>query len=633
MAKEYDLSVIFRVLDRASEPLSHIASKFQQLRPKLKAVQEEMSKLGHSAKKFGESVGRLGRGMALKFTLPIAAFGALSLKASMDFNKAMANVASLIPKSIKRVEELKRAVEEMATRTGKSTDIMAEGLYQVISAFGDSGETTNILEINAKAAAAGLATVLDAVNLTSAVMKGYGDVSGKAAQKAADLAFQTVKLGQTTFPELAAAIGGVTPLAAQLGIKQEELFNNFATLTGVTGRAAEVSTQLEGALRALLKPTEIMKKALNYLKQTGVISKATGKELLSKKGFVGAFKTLSDLAKGNEEILAKMFGRAEPLVAIFALLGPQAETYRKKLEQMWQAAGSMNEAFDEQTKGINKTGFAWEVFKIKITLLREEFGDLLSKGFSPIIDVLGRFVTWLTKLDDETKTILAVIASLIAIMGPLLMILAPLISAFGSLTLVMTLLSAMGAPALGALVAILLPILLTTLAITAAFVGVGLAVIQLTKHWKFLKQEFLKNPLSFIIDMLSILTGFIPKFEHLVILGKTLSGIFGKIGEVVKDIGNVIKDEIVGKFQDLIDYLPDFIKGKIGIGISPSSQSSATEGEGNIFRGKIPTQKSETDINIRVSSDPGSTATIEGITKRKGDANVSAATLGYVGAY
>ena len=39
---------------------------------------------------------------------------------------------------------------------------------------------------------------------------GYGDTSAAAVAKASDLALLTVRLGQTTFPELAASIGRVT---------------------------------------------------------------------------------------------------------------------------------------------------------------------------------------------------------------------------------------------------------------------------------------------------------------------------------------------------------------------------------------------------------------------------------------
>lgn len=104
---------------------------------------------------------------------------------------------------------------------------------------------------DARGATAGLAQTTEAINLTSAVTKGYGDATAEVVQHASDLASTTVRLGQTTFPELAASIGSVVPLAAALNVTQEELFGTMATFTGVTGNAAEVSTQLTSVLTAM----------------------------------------------------------------------------------------------------------------------------------------------------------------------------------------------------------------------------------------------------------------------------------------------------------------------------------------------------------------------------------------------
>ena len=57
-----------------------------------------------------------------------------------------------------------------------------------------------------------------------------------------------------------------------------------------------------------------------------------------------------------------MFGRMEPIVAMFALTGAQSDEYKKKL-------GAMTEAFKEQTEGINKAGFAWSQFTVKVSVL------------------------------------------------------------------------------------------------------------------------------------------------------------------------------------------------------------------------------------------------------------------------
>lgn len=463
MALSFSVFNKFKAIDGVTAPIRKMTKNVGKFG---KTAVKAFNRASRSASRFGKKLKSVGRSMSMRMTLPIAAFGVVALRASMNFNKAMANVASLIPKSIERVKALKKTVQEMAISTGQSTDIMAEGLYQVISAFGDTSDTTKILEINAKAAAAGLAKVGEAVALTSAVMKGYGKVNEAGAKKAADLAFQTVKLGQTTFPELAASIGRVIPLAAQLGVTEEQVFAGFATLTGVTGNAAEVSTQLAGAMRALLKPTTSMQKAFKKL------GYESGKAMLAEKGLVGTFQALSDVTGGNEQAMTKMFGRMEPLVAIFSLLGKQSGDYTRKLHAMKNAAGAMNEAFKEQTEGINKTGFAWTQTTIRLSIFAQKMGDLLSPALDKVIKFLTPMLETFEKLNPNVKTAILVIAGVAAALGPVIV-------GVGLLT-----------TAMGALMAVSAPVWLILGAITLALVGIGAAIYQVVKHWENLKMDF-----------------------------------------------------------------------------------------------------------------------------------------------
>ena len=209
-----------------------------------------------------QKLGGIGKGLTAGVTLPLIGLGAGALKMSTDLNAGLANVASLGTEAAANVETWKPMVQEAAIAVGKGADDMVGGLYQVVSAIGTTSDTMDILEINAKTAAAGLSTTEEAIALTTAVTKGYGDTSKEAFEKASDLALMTVQLGQTTFPELASSMGKVVPLASSLGVSQEELFAQMATLTGVTGNAAEVSTQLRATYQSLIKPTTEMAGAI-----------------------------------------------------------------------------------------------------------------------------------------------------------------------------------------------------------------------------------------------------------------------------------------------------------------------------------------------------------------------------------
>src|SRR5439155_24655320 len=179
-------------------------------------------------------------------------------------------------------------------------------------------DTTKILDTNARPAAAGLSTTREAIDLTSAVTKAYGDTSAGAVQHAADLALRTVQLGQTTFPELATSIGKVIPLAAAMGISQENLFAVMATATGVTGSAAEVTTQFRGVLQSLMKPSEDITKLLKGL------GFESGKAMVAQMGLQGAIGTIVDVATQTKTPLQNFIQQIEAAPLALALAGPQA---------------------------------------------------------------------------------------------------------------------------------------------------------------------------------------------------------------------------------------------------------------------------------------------------------------------
>lgn len=154
----------------------------------------------------------------------------------------------------------------------------------------------------------------------------------------------------TTYPELAASIGRVVPTFVKLrGASKEskqELFALFSTLTGVTGNASEVATQISGLARSFIKPTEAMSKAI---KQLGYDS---GEALVGDKGLVGAFKALIGTTDGSTAAVGKLFQRAEALTALFALAEGQADTFDQKLNNMADSAGRSSEAFGEVEKSV-----------------------------------------------------------------------------------------------------------------------------------------------------------------------------------------------------------------------------------------------------------------------------------------
>ena len=307
---------------------------------------KNLAALGKTAK----TAGKIAAGAVVAAATAVATLGTAAVKSAEEYEAQLANVSTLLTGTeaevAARTAEIGDQVLKISNRTGVATADLTDGMYQVVSAFGDSADAAAILETAAKSAAAGNATTTDSINLLSAVTKGYGDTSADAVQQAADLAFATVRLGQTSFPELAAGMGKVIPLASTLGLEQEQLWGAMATLTGVTGSTAEVVTQMKATMQAFLSPSKNMQAAL---KNMGYES---GQALLESKGLQGSLDALKDAVGGNELAFAGLFSSVEAQTAVLAMAGNQAENLTSKTAEMYEATGAANTAFERQTNNL-----------------------------------------------------------------------------------------------------------------------------------------------------------------------------------------------------------------------------------------------------------------------------------------
>lgn len=338
----------------------------------LDATSRKFSQMGSSLNSAGASL--------LPLSLGISAVGAGSLKMATDLNASLANVSAILtdlsgPQLDKVVGDMKGKIQGLAVDLGKSTNDIAGGMYEVISAFGYTNDTFGQLETSAKAGAAGLATTQEAFNFLTAVTKTYGDTSEEAFKKVADLGFQAVNYGQTTFPALAASIGEVAPIAKLAGVSMEEMFAVIATATGVTGNTAEVTTQMASAMNGLLAPSKTTREMFEDL---GV---ASGEAMIKQYGFVGALQEVAKYSKETGTAILDILGRKEGFILAATLAGEQAGTFTKNLERMGEAARAggnvVTEAFEKQTQGINKAGFTWAQFLSKMQVASQKFGDAL----------------------------------------------------------------------------------------------------------------------------------------------------------------------------------------------------------------------------------------------------------------
>ena len=460
---------------------------------------KNLAALGKTAK----TAGKIAAGAMVAAASAVATLGTAAVKSAAEYEAQLANVSTLLTGTeaevAARTAEIGDQVLEISNRTGVATADLTDGMYQVVSAFGDSADAAAILETAAKSAAAGNATTTDSINLLSAVTKGYGDTSAEAVQQAADLAFATVRLGQTSFPELAAGMGKVIPLASTLGLEQEQLWGAMATLTGVTGSTAEVVTQMKATMQAFLSPSKNMQAAL---KNMGYES---GQALLESKGLQGSLDALKDAVGGNELAFAGLFSSVEAQTAVLAMAGNQAENLTSKTAEMYEATGAANTAFERQTNTL-----AYDIQMIKnlganfLTQLGtnilpyvREFAEAALPVVSEALEKIGGYMTGTiipaaetaVKWISEHRTLILALAAGIATAVAAYKAYKVAITAYNAVMAVYKVVTAASATGTFTLAGAMTALNLPVLAVVAA---IGLAVaagILIYKNWDKIKAK------------------------------------------------------------------------------------------------------------------------------------------------
>lgn len=171
-----------------------------------------------------------------------------------SFATAMAEANTMAGKDAAGLERMKEQVTALAKEVPVARDALAKGLYQVISNGVPEDNMLSFLEASARSSVGGIADLQKVVTVTSTVIKNYGAAWTEAAA-IQDKIQLTAKNGVTSFEQLADALPRVSGNAATLGVSIDELLASFATLTGVSGNTAEVSTQLAAIFTALVKPS------------------------------------------------------------------------------------------------------------------------------------------------------------------------------------------------------------------------------------------------------------------------------------------------------------------------------------------------------------------------------------------
>ena len=325
-------------LDELNAEVAKARGELKGLKGGVNSVDDTIKK---GAKDWSKSMAQFGlaiQGVKQAMAILDRTFGS-AVKTMAKFQTSMLEVNTLLGLTEGQFKNLNNQVISLSKRIPQTADQLSKGLYQVVSAGVDAGDAMAFLETASKGAVAGLTDTRTSVDAITSVINAYG-MEASEAEKVSDIFFQTVKLGKTTFAELAPTLGQVIPIASAFGVKFEEVAGAFATLTKSGIPTARAATSVGRAINEIVKPAS---KAEVALKKLGFTS---GQSAISQLGLQGVIGKLSE----SGENMASVFGD-EALRAVLGL-GNNAEDTTADLEAMNTAMGATTEAFNIMNNGI-----------------------------------------------------------------------------------------------------------------------------------------------------------------------------------------------------------------------------------------------------------------------------------------
>ena len=336
--------------------------------------------LAQTEKGLGQVAGGLVRIGTVAATGIAVGIGA-AVKVAGDFEAQLNTINTIAKLSDQQLTQLGTGIRETFRETGVPLDELTSAYYDLLSAGVKVTDAQSVLNTAVQLGIGGLATTKEAVDLLTTAINAYG-LNASQAAGASDIFAAAVRDGKVTISEINASFADVAPLAAQYGIKIEEIGAAYATLTAKGIPATEVGTQLNRAIIELLKPGPELVQVMEGLG-------TSFEDLIRQKGLVATLQDVRNEAAALGIPFQDLFGRLEAYKFALSTTGDNQAAFNAELAKMGSAAGETNAQFAEREQGLN-----FQLGKLKAAALDAgiTIGEALIPKIVPLIEKLSAFI-------------------------------------------------------------------------------------------------------------------------------------------------------------------------------------------------------------------------------------------------
>lgn len=361
----------------------------------------------------------------------LGAAGIASIKFGADFEEQMSLIAGLTDTPREALKELERGILDVSRATAKSPEELGSAAYFILSSgVTDAATAMRILELSSKAAVSGLGQTQDIARTTTAIMNAYGLAVGDVDQVINTLV-GTVRKGAADPATLAASLGFIIPLAAQMGVEFEQLGATLATLTNIGLDANNAVTALRGVLSQLLAPTQ---HTIELFEKLGLGTLADFREEIDQN-FIGAMTRLFNVIGENDAVVAQLFPDIRGLIGALGAFGAQGANTERILHDLQTQTGFLDQAF---TEASNTTNFKFRKALNDLRVTMTEFGSQVLPVVVQGLEDLQATMRFVAEHGKEVAVAVALIGVAFAWVNPAGAIALGLAALIGLITLLRT---------------------------------------------------------------------------------------------------------------------------------------------------------------------------------------------------
>lgn len=302
-----------------------IGANSSPLSKELRAIEGRFASMSGKLASFSAGVGAMGAAIVGPMTMGV--------KAAADFEKQVAMVSTMMGGGSGDIAAYRAQIRALSVEFGQGTDVIANGLYDLLSASVAPDKAMGVLRTALVSAKGGMTDAATATSALINILNAY-HIPAQNAADVSDLMFMVVKRGVMTFNDLAENVGAVTATANAAGISLEELGASLATMTRNGLKTDLAVTALQNIVAEFLNPTEA---ASEVAKKYGV---ELGTAALRAEGLFGVLQKLSGASEAD---IGKIFGNIRGLRGVFALRGDM-QGFAKDLDLMGKRSGAAAEA-------------------------------------------------------------------------------------------------------------------------------------------------------------------------------------------------------------------------------------------------------------------------------------------------